>query len=797
MDRSPQYYGAVLAMAAFAVLVFIGILSSIRRYNRKHVLTFLRCSSVGLFCSAAILIGYMYFYGVGENGADIFTENKFQTALGALQHTIRVFTFDDGYSELVGRMSGWPEYERTLYEHCAAVLYVFAPITTITFVLTFVKNLVSHVRYVFHRLVVWQDIHVFSELNDKTLALANSFIEEKTSSRSENKLIKRIVRSFKYMILRPTIIFADVTDKTTEENAELVVMAREMGAILFRKDLESIRYGKWHIRKNRLNFYLISEDEEEKIRHAAHVIKEYGKVSARLYLFSDTTEAKCFIESYGAAEKAKMRMEVIRVNDIRALIYHDLDSDGIKLFETAQDIGDGNREINAVIVGLGKYGTEMLKALLWYCRIPGFKVNVKAFDEKQEVCERVANMFPSLEVHLNGSRISEDKICSAEDFYRIEVERITASIKSFYDKISEKTTFVFVCLGSDELNLTSAIEMRVALSRKGCNNAIVKTVVYDSDVKSRICSGGDGDLYEMEKGHGVHIIGDMSSFYSQDTVISQDTLIGRGLEVHKMWETAVGVVAKNNFYMNDYNFFSSIAKALHFSLRKNILEYAKEDPVGAAAIFPKIFADGEEAGRYREFFAKTSSVTDASKFAAPNIKFCNVLYAKLAKMRYDGFSDEQKTACIENMLSNKEKNDEELGAKKRMAIREVLRNFDGLSEEELDSLDKLFRAVVDTLAESDMAKKPKKNIRSSISFEKLSHEEQSETLKFVKKYSDEEIAKVSEISKTASYVEHARWEMYMAAEGYIYGDSTEKPLKMHSNMVTRDDLTLIDSIKDI
>jgi hypothetical protein len=797
MDRSPQYYGAIFAIALFAFSVFVGILSSIRRYNRKHIFTFLRCTSVGLFSSAAVLIGYMYFYGIGENGADIFTGNKFQTSLAALQHTIRVFAFDDGYSELVGRMSEWQEAERTIYERCAAVLYVFAPITTITFVLTFVKNLFSHIRYWFHRLLVWQDIHVFSELNDKTLALANSFIEGKTSPKAENRLIKWFVRSFKYMVFRPTIIFTDVTDKTNEENTELVVMAREMGAILFRKDLESIRYGKWHIRKNRLNFYLISEDEEEKIRHAAHVIEEYGRVSARLYLFSDTTEAKCFIESYSEDEKSKMRMEVMRVNDIRALIYHDLDENGIQLFQNAQKAEGEKREINAVIVGLGKYGTEMLKALLWYCRIPGFKVNIKAFDEKQEVCERVANMFPSLEVHLKGENISEDKICSDEDFYRIEIERITASTKSLYDKIDQKTTFVFICLGSDELNLTSAIEMRVALRRKGCNNAIVKTVVYDSDVKSRICSEKNEDLYEMEEGQGVHIIGDMNSFYSQDVVISQDTFIGRGLEVHGIWEKTLGVAGKNKFYMNDYNFFSSVAKALHISLRSKILEYEQNNSSAAAAVFPELFSGSKNAEKNKEFFVNTSSVSGAANFAYPFTEFCNVLYTKLSKMRYNGFLEAQKAACIEKMLSDADKNGADGGEAKKKAIKEALDNFDNLSKDDLGKLDKLFSAVVATLAESDMKGTPKKAIRSSISLDKLSPEAQKEVLEFVGKYSKENIDKVREVSSVASYIEHARWEMYMASEGYIYGDSTVKPLKMHSNMVTTEYLTLGDSIKDI
>jgi hypothetical protein len=115
----------------------------------------------------------------------------------------------------------------------------------------------------------------------------------------------------------------------------------------------------------------------------------------------------------------------------------------------------------------------------------------------------------------------------------------------------------------------------------------------------------------------------------------------------------------------------------------------------------------------------------------------------------------------------------------------------------LGKLDKLFSAVVATLAESDMKGTPKKAIRSSISLDKLSPEAQKEVLEFVGKHSEENIDKVREVSSIASYIEHARWEMYMASEGYIYGDSTVKPLKMHSNMVTTEYLTLGDSIKDI
>jgi hypothetical protein len=205
----------------------------------------------------------------------------------------------------------------------------------------------------------------------------------------------------------------------------------------------------------------------------------------------------------------------------------------------------------------------------------------------------------------------------------------------------------------------------------------------------------------------------------------------------------------------------------------------------------------ENAEKNKEFFVNTSSVSGAANFAFPFTEFCNVLYTKLSKMRYDGFSEAQKAACIEKMLSDADKNGADGGEAKKKTIKEALDNFDNLSKDDLGKLDKLFSAVVATLAESDMKGTPKKAIRSSISLDKLSPEAQKEVLEFVGKYSKENIDKVREVSSVASYIEHARWEMYMASEGYIYGDSTVKPLKMHSNMVTTEYLTLGDSIKDI
>ena len=78
-----------------------------------------------------------------------------------------------------------------------------------------------------------------------------------------------------------------------------------------------------------MTFYLISDDESEKISHMENVISRYRNVpNTKLYVFSDEEESKAFLDSYPNEEKENMLLNIVRVNDIRSLVYHNLDQNG-------------------------------------------------------------------------------------------------------------------------------------------------------------------------------------------------------------------------------------------------------------------------------------------------------------------------------------------------------------------------------------------------------------------------------------------------------------------------------------
>ena len=124
-----------------------------------------------------------------------------------------------------------------------------------------------------------------------------------------------------------------------------------------------------------------------------------------------------------------------------------------------------------------------------------------------------------------------------------------------------------------------------------------------STLKEEFNSIGITKYFEISysKVHDIHIIGDLESFYSNKTVINS-YLTEDGFSVHyryrKIYYNETAEIAKKTFYMDDYGFFSSVAKALHARLRKKISDRLNENDPQAKKIFsafvPEIGADGEK-----------------------------------------------------------------------------------------------------------------------------------------------------------------------------------------------------------
>ena len=764
--------------------------------------------SILFFISAWLCLFSSYYYSTGGSDIDHIRGSFWESILAALQHAMRLFVVDGDFRLYTIDVETLPMARG--YVLLGAVYYALAPLFTFTFLLTFFKNLKARLFYFVAR-TFGRRLHIFSELNESTVALAKSLR--------------------KGPLHWNTIIFTDVTDKKEEENMELIEKARSMGAILFRRDLEGLNHGKLLPLKR--TFYLISEDEAEKLRHARHIIKKYDRKRTTLYLFSDSVSTKAFIKSLSPrnvpqTEKRKeKKLKIIRINDIRFLVYNELDKNGLEMLKNANPV-DGKRVISAVIVGLGRYGREMLKALLWYCQLPGYELHVNAFDEDPNAKSHILTFCPG------------NKLCAEGDMrYNIEVHTVRTGTKAFEDALAnvvtkERMTYGFVCLGDDEMNLTVATDLCRIAGRESCYPT-VKAIVYNSDLTKHLPKPDSDD--PQQKKNRPHIIGDIESFYDQKTVLNSE-LIELARNIHTSWNTTIGSDAEKTFYRNDYCFFSSLSKALHRRLRQRILKLDDKETAEYFPAFVKTMPDGtvnpiREAMEYvRDEFVYTKSrrkkMTVAAKFAKDMTFGSQMIHLWLAKHIYlykqkdendkQGMTSAQRELAWKKLAvlvkeTDRKENEKVLNDLLQRRTTEGDRFWTDpaffpcnkkTKAQELTIFTLLFDACCQALGRDNCVADRAENMRKW-SYGGLTDDEKEQLakdltplLKDPKTQSGYIPDRIVSLCHNTAKVEHVRWMSYMLTEGYVQTDELDMKRKFdqHITLVPTDELTLADWVKD-
>ncbi len=606
--------GGHLARGIFCSGLIFALLWALIIYifpKKDRFVTPIRIVFVGTFVAAAFyFLPIAHDYIVHNTG----TEGHWvESILTSLQFSFRLFILDgellwiydlkDDENIRYGILAD--PAVREFYTWIGSLLYFSAPILTFSFVLTFFNNLLSKLRYFFGGLF---PTHVFNELNEKAIALATDIRKQKKFYFETDE------NGRKRLKIKPwnVIVFAEISDKVCEEKMELVEDARMLGAILFNKDFDSIKYrGAISLRK--LNFYLISEDEGKKLRHAELVMKNYDYPKVELRIFSSDIRSQLLMESFTPES-----MRAIRIDDIQMLIYHNLYTHGKMLFDRARTVnGKKDKVISAVIVGLGQYGKEMLKALTWFCQLKGYLLKITAFDSDELAEERFKFLCPELmHENYNGPRKEPDdpkerKLWNEEPYYEIKIiDGINVSTPEFRKHIENITdaSYIFVCLGTDEINLKTATEIRTICENvdygSDAHKPDIETVVYDSRLATALRTTWETVAGGKEKGvfnskdqfYNILVTGDLNSFYSVETLIDSK-FIDDGFDIHygyalqsikdelaeidkeekknpraakksrKLLMKKTQRDADRTFWRHEYNYRSSVARAIHRHLR--------------------------------------------------------------------------------------------------------------------------------------------------------------------------------------------------------------------------------------
>ncbi len=500
------------AVGIAAVTVLAAVLSAVSNRKDGRLLPPIQVLFAGIFLSVAVSFLPIYTEIVGDSSCRVL-----KVLVYSVHNTIQVFTINVSCTFILDTLSSRAGVIYSAYSVYMTVAFITAPVLTFGFVISFFNDFTANLRCLLFRS---QTMYVFSGLEERSLALAEDL------ARTKEKHI---------------IAFADAGDGVSQE---LLTGAHAIDAVCLRKDILSLRFG-YRNRNAKLVFFLISDDEQKNLTGALGLAGQYGDWEhAEMYVVSTETEGELLL-----MEASQKQMRVRRINPVRSLISHTLYEEGHRLFENVRLQPDGEKLISAVIVGMDRYGTEMVKALSWYCQMDGYRVEIDAFDSDPLSEERFGAACPELlSDRLNGRKIP------GEAEYTIRIHPgIDVQTKQFNDMIRQlpAVTYVFVSLGSDEANIRMAAEMRMLTARYGSDPQIV-AVVGHSERKEALkdIRNYRGQPYRLE------FIGDERSFWSEKVIISSE-LEAEALKGHLKW----GEEAE--FWRYEYNYRSSVASAIH------------------------------------------------------------------------------------------------------------------------------------------------------------------------------------------------------------------------------------------
>lgn len=534
------FFGAALLLLTGVILAFLSARHCWRRVRPALILT-------GLTYLSAAVAFYPFYRLYFEEG--VF---PLRAILLSLHNTIRLFVIDCDFDFIRDGLTALGGTWATAYSVLFSILYITCPLLTFGFILSFFKNISAYRRLYF---TFGRDLYVFSELNQKNLALAQS--------------LKNTER-------RRVIIFANVDEDDSDTDDTLLDGAHALGAILFKAEIGSIHIPA-RSPKSKISFIVQGDDEKLNLSYAlaltrARANEHHNEV---LYFF-DTTAAGDAV----FANPQERKLVVRHINSKQALIYDKLYREGVNLFESAAEPDEnGERLISALIIGLGSYGSEMFKALTWVCQMNGYRLKVVGMDKNAAQVSALRAECPSLfDPAVNHRR------CPGEAQYSLQIveEETDVTAQDFEDKVlhyAPDATYVFVSLGDDDRNVAAAGRLREIYERlnadqsekrnTGCPH--IETIVYNPELSSALENARNHKSLSLQ----IHYFGGLDHYFCESVFFNSD-LEKAALEVNHAYGGT-----PDDFYYCDYNYSSSFASAIHKKLRRDCGMPGTELPVEA------------------------------------------------------------------------------------------------------------------------------------------------------------------------------------------------------------------------
>ena len=190
----------------------------------------------------------------------------------------------------------------------------------------------------------------------------------------------------------------------------------------------------------------------------------------------------------------------------------------------------------------------------------GYILQIHVFDASCELEKKIESVAPEL-IKYNHKQIE------GEPFYDIFFhEMVDANSQDFLNELSsiKDISTVFVCLGDDELNISTAMRMRMQFTRDKINFGRVQPNIYAivySSIKSDTFNQNGGLKSIKGVDYDITFIGSMKERYAL-SFIEQNELEEEGLKYHLAWANTEKEVEEAKLTYEKYEYYrrSSVSK---------------------------------------------------------------------------------------------------------------------------------------------------------------------------------------------------------------------------------------------
>lgn len=207
--------------------------------------------------------------------SDLSHENGAQVLFQSVHYAWRVFTLENSFQEIweaVGSFSTLTVGDRTYI----SVLIILAPLLTLTVALSFFRIPAFMMKLAFFRT---RKVYIFSDLNDRSIRYAEA-----------------LAKGSDGVFLKPLIAFC--ADKETEN--QTLSSLNALNPIVLHRSIDRLHF-MWIGCKNNITFYLIGDDENNKIQQAKSLRDKFNN--------------QCCIRCVSTERKSEMEIDELNDED--------------------------------------------------------------------------------------------------------------------------------------------------------------------------------------------------------------------------------------------------------------------------------------------------------------------------------------------------------------------------------------------------------------------------------------------------------------------------------------------------